>query len=158
MLIQQTWSALYMLENLIKRQKFDLIVELGTNKEGLSKFFCVHNCNYVGYDIKYGAGNDIYSKEVQDEVRGYIEESRKAMIFCDAGRNRVGPIREYSKLLRVGDFILAHDYGRSQWWNYYVPESFLDELPGLGLDTYRQDEFDRMLTFILCMRKVLLKD
>ena len=143
--IQQTWTALYMLEKLITEQKFRIIVELGTGSGALTKFFRNRGLQVRTYDIIEGW--DVFERWVKQNV-SYQIGKKKVMLFCDNG-DKPREIREYTPMLKKGDFILGHDFRRVGG----IPEDFLFEVPKLGLETYRQNEWDSLKTYILCMRK-----
>ena len=145
--IQQTWTALYMLEKLLTEQNFNYIVELGTGKGALTRFLKGRKHYFESYDIKFG--QDVFSKNVKSHVERNIDFFHgNTIIFCDNG-DKPREIREYAPMLKSGDFILGHDFRRVGG----IPEEFIFEVPRLGLETYRQDEWDSMKTYILCMRK-----
>ena len=143
--IQQTWTALYMLEKLIAEQKFGQIIELGTGTGALTRFFGAHRFLTFSYDIKYG--EDVFSEEIKEMITIHLQDfAFGSMVFCDNG-DKPREIQTYAPLLKKGDFILAHDYRRPDG----VPENF--DYESLGLETYRQPEWDSLQTYILCMRK-----
>ena len=147
--IQQTWTALYMLENLIREKNIHYIAELGTGEGALFTYFTETAWYVQTYDKKNGPDEDVFSDYVKKKVSYWIDRySFPAMVFCDNG-DKPREIREYAPMLRSGDFILGHDFGRYGG----IPEDFIFEVPRLGLETYRQDEWDSMKTYILCMRK-----
>jgi hypothetical protein len=53
---------------------------------------------------------DVFSSEAQCIVRDFVEEG-KALIYCDNGKKR-DEFNMYAHLLKPGDYIMAHDYGR----------------------------------------------
>ena len=141
--IQQTWTALFMLEKLITEQKFDIIFELGTGAGGLTRFFFGRCITVMSFDIKNGY--DVFGSAVQLHIFKHSLD-RKTMVFCDNG-DKPREIKEYAPMLKKGDFILGHDYRRPGG----IPEDF--DYESLGLETYNQNDWDRMQTYILCMRK-----
>ena len=144
--VQQTWTALYMLEKLITNQKIEQIFELGTGDGALSLFFGYRDERFWTYDIKNN--QDVFSAKIINEIKFYLKVNwnSKSMVFCDNG-DKPREIRTYAPLLKPGDFILAHDYRRPDG----VPENF--DYKSLGLETYRQPEWDKLKTYILCLRK-----
>ena len=148
--IQQTWTALYMLEKLITEQEIKTIFELGAGNGALTKFFECHTPHFWSFDIKNG--DDVFSYRIKRLVTEInllvlIQPWEKSMIFCDNG-DKPREIRTYAPMLKKGDFILGHDYGRLDG----IPLDF--DYKSLGLETYRQDDWDRMKTYILCCRKI----
>lgn len=104
-------------------KNFDLIIELGYHWGGLTLWFEKNKkkgTKVVGYDItdsyrevpdKRGVDyriGDVFSLEIQDEIREMISKSNRALIFCDAEKGREFEI--YSKIIRPNDVIMVHDY------------------------------------------------
>lgn len=143
--IQQTWSALFMLGKFIEKENINFIVELGTGNGALYKFFR----NYC-YTISYNLPDDIFSDCVLLHIENQVNIHGKSMVFCDDGEDRLRQLKLYSDLLKLGDFILIHDYGRPDGISL---SDVTPILQGKGLIVYRQQEFDDLETFILCLRK-----
>ena len=147
--IKQTWTALYMLEKLITEQKIKFVAELGTGEGALFRYLTETAWYVKTFDKKNDPDENVFSDYVKKKIGYWIPMYKDpAMIFCDDG-DKPREIREYAPMLRKGDFILGHDFRRYGG----IPEEFLFEVPRLGLETYRQDEWDSMKTYILCMRK-----
>jgi len=145
--IMQTWTALYMLEKLITEHDIRYVAELGTGEGALFTYLTETAWYVQTFDKKNDPDEDVFSDYVKKKVAYWIQMYHfPAMVFCDNG-DKPREITEYAPMLRKGDFILGHDYRRPGG----IPENF--DYESLGLETYNQDEWDRMKTYILCMRK-----
>ena len=77
------------------------------------------------YEKLYSAGVDLrienifnydYDRlkdETKEDVVGYIQSPGTTLILCDGG-HKSGEFNELSKYLKVGDYIMAHDYAESR--------------------------------------------
>ena len=110
-----------------------LFVEIGANFCGLaalmvSRTIVIPDFAYLGLEIeagrknanleKYMAGQpgceiiwmDCFDKAVKDVVKEWIDDTDgQAVVFCD-GTNKPKEMRHYHPLLRVGDYLMMHDY------------------------------------------------
>ncbi len=137
--MSQTYSSIYLLEFYIRIHDFEYVVEIGTNKGALSLYLANLACaterfSFETYDISHRALYDrtengvghwldkvcdmsTYSKIFLQDVFSfntvnYIESqmfNRKSLILCDGG-NKAKEVETYSKLLKPGDRIMAHDW------------------------------------------------
>jgi cephalosporin hydroxylase len=146
--IQQTWSALFMLEKIIQEARIQRIVELGTGYGGLTRFFLWH-CPTMSFDIKpkwlHYVEMDCFSSTAQHFAITFMQY-HKSLVFCDDG-DKPKELRTYAALLKRGDHIMVHDYRRPNG----IPEYCEGDLP--DLEFYRQDEFDALKTYILSLRR-----
>ena len=119
--VQQTWTALYCLENFLTAYKPDLIIELGTGCGGLSLFFSLHALTYtfdtgnraelrrlLPYDIRFIKG-DVFDPMYFQEIKILCEEYEKVFLFCDGG-NKLEEFKMYAPVLHGGQVIGVHDY------------------------------------------------
>lgn len=163
--IQQTWSALYLLnELLIQEPSITRIVEIGSLTGGLSLLFGMSLRERKGRvlsldiqnpvkDIQLAAQNfgvefkriNVFSKEAQDEVKEFTKDHR-SLIFCDGGSKK-DELVIYSKIIKPNDIIMAHDL---------LTEVFITDLPDeilLDLELFHQEIFNKFKTYILSFRK-----
>lgn len=166
--IQQTWSALLMLEQVLAdNADITRVLELGTGFGGLTLFFGLHmqerSGKVLSFDIvkkfkpewtKWTVSLPIVFEErnafMQDTVahaRDFIQEGR-ALVFCDDGdKKREFPL--YAGILKTDDLIMAHDWGINL-------EMRMEHLNGRTLsilEFYRQREFNKLQTRILSMKR-----
>jgi len=149
--VKQTWTGLWMLEKFLTEQRFDLIIELGTGSGALTTFFSYHADTW-SFDVederklkgKYHFRQyDIFDSSTQNFISRRSVHLR-TLFFCDNG-DKVREAETYGPLVKRGDFMLVHDY---QGLKGIKPSQIPDYL-----DTYRQDEWDKLGTYILCLRK-----
>lgn len=116
--IQQTWSALFVLETVLTEHKPDLIIELGTGYGALSKFFSLF-APVVTFDvrnlgIKKHPGVTFYHGDIFNQsVSGYIKSliaGKRIFLFCDNG-NKPREFKTFVPMLKPGDVVFVHDYG-----------------------------------------------
>jgi len=89
---------------------------------------------------------NVFASHTVKLVREFIEDEQ-ALIFCDNGnKGREFPL--YAKVLKHGDFIMAHD------WGIEISEGNIDEYTHSILEPYLQDEFDKEETYILSMKRI----
>lgn len=141
--IQQSWSALFMLEKLLTEEKFKTIIELGTGNGALTSFFQQFALTWT-YDIKNG--QDVLDDHLlQSVIKSHIEQGGKTLVFCDNG-NKKREFAIYSQFLKKGDHILIHDYRR--------PDGFQEfKSPPKGFRFFWQKDFDRLSTWICSLWK-----
>ena len=144
--IQQTWSALFMLGKLIEEEEIKIILELGTGKGGLTKFFMNYAPTYT-YDLPL---YDVFSEKAKKEIKHILKWNKNALVFCDDG-DKPRELMTYAPMLKVGDHILVHDYKRPDGVSWSDGER---AKMWFGLIEYRQYEFDELQTYILSLKKV----
>jgi hypothetical protein len=110
-----------------KQIKIGKIIELGTARGGLSvllgMFSLTYGCKYVTYDI-YDSSlyNDLFKRldidfrkkdifECESEISKEIQSEGITILFCDGG-DKAKEFNMFSKYLKPGDLILAHDYAK----------------------------------------------
>jgi len=106
------------------------IIELGTEQGGLSLFLhisCLLNsCHFITYDIEGSSlkYSDVFSKinidarnknifENEEEIAQIIQSKGTTVLLCDNG-NKIREFNTFSRYLKSGDFIFAHDYSKDR--------------------------------------------
>jgi len=122
-LAAQTKKALDIFAGFILNEQFDIIIEIGTHRGGLSEYIHHLNSNFISYDINpefnvskkkdinFRIGNCLVEntmREIEKLVTG-----KKALILCDGGKKDV-EFKIYSKMIESGSFIMAHDYSNDE--------------------------------------------
>mgnify|MGYP003332882905 FL=1 len=127
-------------ESLLKEENFDVIIEIGTSFGGLTQIIddiikennLKHNIHTFDFSHKDYVENQLKERNcfyyIMDEreddfknaVKNLIGTTEKVLLLCDGG-NKIDEFNTYSKLLKVGDVIMAHDYA-------YNEQVFLDEM------------------------------
>lgn len=113
-------------------EKFDTIIEIGTqmggliyliddivkNLEGKSKIytFDIGYRDYVDKECRNRGIDficmDEYSDEFHVKITNLIEYGGRVLLLCDGG-NKIYEFNKYSDTIKVGDFIMVHDYAFS---------------------------------------------
>jgi len=141
--ISQWWDDLLLWECFLNRHKIDALVELGTGSGGMSLFLCVLAAHYgfsfttidiLGHpkldesplarllDID-AYTCDVFSCRAKDIVARLVGSCEKPIaLFCDNGKKR-REVKEYVPILRDGDFVVVHDWGKE-----FRPADVLDEM------------------------------
>ena len=146
--IGQSWFELGALAWLCGRFKIESFVELGMLEGGLSSVLLgrtmfTENFRYLGieYEMRFldlrvrAAGDwferfelweaDAFENETVESIALWIHKSSNpALIYCDNG-DKPRELKTYSKILRHGDLIAAHDFGSE------YNESDIPDLDGL---------------------------
>jgi len=140
----QRIEAFEVIENFIREQTPEKILEIGTAAGGLTAFI-----NHVGKEANNEfemISTDIndrpeYKKIIEDgvtiliedifdwgnetvknsKVLEFLSDTSKKIIFCDGGNKQV-EFKILAKYLNVGDFILAHDYidTHENFMNFFI--------------------------------------
>lgn len=120
-------------EKLLINEKFNTIIEIGTQYGGLTYIISdiiknnnlnsnLYTLDFVHYDwvekeSKIRNFNYINLDERSDEflntVTDLIENGEKTLVLCDGG-NKIEEFNRYSKFLKQNDFIMAHDYSKNE--------------------------------------------
>jgi cephalosporin hydroxylase len=163
--IQQSWSALFMLNRVLDESKdIQRVVELGTGSGGLAIFFGLIMHNRAGkvitidttmpnqatlkdfeyLNIEY-LQVDVFSDKALDHIKDFIKGYR-VLVLCDNGcKKKEFPL--YTNIIKSNDLIMAHD------WLAEIFKEDLDNETMSVLDYYHQDEFDALKTRMLSMIK-----
>lgn len=125
--IAQTWTQLGMVFLDIGKYGITLFIELGTYLGGMSEMLIMRQsvlpeCRYWGFDYDASVlhprmkGNsqitigNVFDAPIIAQISSMINESPGAvMIYCDNG-DKPREMRTYAPLMRVGDYLRAHDY------------------------------------------------
>jgi len=121
--VSQEVKVVKSFENLLSKNKFDIIIEIGTLNGGLTLLLSdLFNGPVVSYDVKEIANE--YRNKVADKsnITLYIEDvfesetivdiltsEKKVLLLCDGG-NKIKEVNMFAKYLKPGDVIMAHDY------------------------------------------------
>jgi hypothetical protein len=132
---QQFHGAYEVFYNFISEVKPKRILEIGTALGGFTTFLKICcdelnlDTNIRSYDVhSYPCYKDIIArgvdirienifsegfKEMDNEVIDYINGDGVTIVLCDGGW-KVGEFNLISKYIKLGDFILAHDYAENR--------------------------------------------
>jgi len=128
---QQSHNAYQVFYDLISEVKPKRILEIGTALGGFTEFLKILsdelnlNINILSYDISerpwynqmVEKGIDvrvenIFNEDwtnVKQEVIDFVQQDGVTIVLCDGGW-KIGEFKIFSKFIKDGDFILAHDY------------------------------------------------
>jgi cephalosporin hydroxylase len=128
---QQSHNAYEIFYDFIKEIKPSRILEIGTAMGGFTEFLTIIinelnlDTKILSYDITerpwyyqmIEKGIDvrvenIFSEDwlsIKKETQDFIQNDGITIVLCDGGW-KVGEFKVLSKLIKIGDFILAHDY------------------------------------------------
>jgi cephalosporin hydroxylase len=138
LIAMQSNLAFEMLDSLLESERFDNVIEIGTAFGGLCLFLYErsqeYNYNFLSFDIadRIGIENlnienrkimDVFCDEAVVLIKDRIKEG-KTLILCDGG-NKIAEFNYFSKLLKSGDFIMAHDYAESsEYFNCNIKDVY----------------------------------
>lgn len=173
---QQSHNAYQVFYDFISEVKPDRILEIGTALGGFTEFLKIIteelnlNTKILSYDISerpwysqmIEKGIDvrvenIFNEDwtgVKQEVVDFVQQEGRTIVLCDGGW-KIGEFKIFSKLIKEGDFILAHDYSiskeiyeteiKDKIWNWCeITESDIEEsVIENNLKFYNQDKFSQ---------------
>ena len=173
---QQSHNAYQVFYDFISEVKPNRILEIGTALGGFTEFLKIItdelnlNTTILSYDISerpwyyqmVEKGIDvrvenIFNEDwdgVKQEVVNFIQQEGVTIVLCDGGW-KIGEFKVLSKLIKEGDYILAHDYSydkityekeiKNKIWNWCeiteqdIEESVIEN----NLISYNQDKFSQ---------------
>lgn len=129
-----TWRNVADVTNfLFENPRVKLFVEIGANFCGfaalmVARTIIIPDFGYLGIEIEAGRKSptleaymarqprckiiwdDCFAEKVKDEVKAWINGTNgHALVWCD-GTDKPKEIRHYHPLLRIGDYLMMHDY------------------------------------------------
>jgi hypothetical protein len=132
---QQNPNAFEVFYNFLNEIKPSRILEIGTSLGGFTSFLNYASkrlnipCNILSYDIyekdwyvdMVNEGIDVrvenvfnhHYTEVKQEVIDFINQDGITLILCDGG-SKIHEFNLLSDYMKVGDFIMAHDYSENE--------------------------------------------
>jgi hypothetical protein len=148
--------------------EFDNIIEIGTYNGGLTSWLYDNknpNAMVVSYDIDGKINHtkrtdidfrveDCFEEKAFNDIISYIQRPGKTLFVCDGG-DKPKEFSIFSKYLKSGDVIIAHDYAKNpEYWKFVTDywqwpyesdtnyDSIKDAVIKNGLEPYRDDEFN----------------
>jgi len=181
---QQSHNVYEIFYDFIKEVKPKRILEIGTALGGFTEFLKIIidelnlNTKILSYDIyerpwysqMLDKGIDVRVENIFNEdwtnvkldVENFIKQDGNSIVLCDGGW-KIGEFKIFSKLIKSGDFILAHDYChdketfekniKNKIWNWLeityedIEQSCIEN----NLKPYRQEIFSNAVW--VCMQK-----
>jgi cephalosporin hydroxylase len=173
---QQSHNVYQVFYDFISEVKPNRILEIGTALGGFTEFLKIIsdelnlNTKILSYDISerpwynqmIEKGIDvrvenIFNEDwsgVKQEVVDFVQQDGITIVLCDGGW-KIGEFKIFSKLIKKGDYILAHDYSfskevyeskiKNKIWNWCeiteqdIEESVIEN----NLISYNQDQFSQ---------------
>jgi cephalosporin hydroxylase len=173
---QQSHNVYQVFYDFISEVKPNRILEIGTALGGFTEFLKIItdelnlNTKILSYDISerewyhqmIEKGIDvrvenIFNEDwsgVKQEVADFVQQEGTTIVLCDGGW-KIGEFKIFSKLIKEGDYILAHDYSYSKEvyeseikdkiWNWCeITEQDIEEsVISNNLKSYNQDKFSQ---------------
>ena len=173
---QQSHNAYQVFYDFISEVKPVRILEIGTALGGFTEFLKIItdelnlNTKILSYDISerpwynqmIEKGIDvrvenIFNEDwsgVKQDVIDFVQQDGLTIVLCDGGW-KIGEFKIFSKLVKDGDYILAHDYSiskeiyeseiKDKIWNWCeITESDIQEsVTENNLKFYNQDKFSQ---------------
>jgi hypothetical protein len=182
--VEQNTNIIFPFNELINRIKPSRVLEIGTfhggltliirdilNENGLSDsdvltydvnhpaFVLAELCKYDVIVKTVNLFNETYSdfrdSNAENELSSFIKNDGVTLVLCDGGSKK-NEFNIISKLLKQGDFIMAHDYAYSQdyfvknikykYWNWCEIENsdIIDSIVANGLHSYMEEDFNKV--------------
>lgn len=189
--IEQNPNIIDAFNTLIEKNKPERILEIGTFHGGLTLImrdlldlnnltesdvltYDIHTPHYLvnqidGIKITSKTKNlfsdnysDFRDHESKNELYQYINQEGVTIVLCDGGR-KIDEFNLIAPMLKVGDFIMAHDYSQSQeyfeknvknkFWNWLeIQDSDINKTcTENNLTPYMKEEFDSVVW--VCKKK-----
>jgi cephalosporin hydroxylase len=173
---QQSHNAYQVFYDFISEVKPKRILEIGTALGGFTEFLKILsdelnlNINILSYDISekpwynqmIEKGIDvrvenIFNEDwsnVKQDVIDFVQQDGITIVLCDGGW-KIGEFKIFSKLIKDGDYILAHDYSydkvtyeneiKNKIWNWCeITESDIESsVIENNLKSYQPDKFSK---------------
>ena len=172
---QQSHFAYEVFYNFIKEVRPNRILEIGTAMGGFTEFLSIIidelklNTSILSYDIAerpwycqmIEKGIDVRVEniftedwsDVNHEVKNYITQEGITIVLCDGGLKK-NEFNILSNFIKVGDFILAHDYAEDitdfekrvngKIWNWFEIQNsdIIESCLRNNLEYYEKDSFE----------------
>lgn len=182
---QQNYNVFQTFHNFLNDIKPERILEIGTSIGGFScflRFTCEKlklNTHILTYDIiefpwykeMISEGIDVRVENIfyenytslKEEVVEFINKDGTTLILCDGG-DKISEFNLLSNYLKVGDFIMAHDYAydhttfnekiHKKIWNWFEisEENIKETCHKNNLVSFNQDVFDDVVW--VCKTKI----
>ena len=175
---QQNHNVYDVFYNFLNKEKPKRILEIGTALGGFTQFlknvsdelklnidilsYDIHRMNWYEDMVKNGLDvrvEDVFINnysEVKQEVVDFIQQDGLTVILCDGG-DKVREFNILSDYMKVGDFIMAHDYAensevfnekiKGKIWNWLEIQDgdIKDACEKNNLESYDKDIFDNVV-------------
>lgn len=173
---QQSHNVYQVFYDFISEVKPVRILEIGTALGGFTEFLKIItdelnlNTKILSYDISERTWynqmiekgidvrvENIFNKDwsgVKQDVVDFVQQDGLTIVLCDGGW-KIGEFKIFSKLIKDGDYILAHDYSiskeiyeseiKNKIWNWCeITENDIDNsVKENNLKSYNQDKFSQ---------------
>lgn len=166
--LSQHEKALPAFEEFLLKEKPKRIIEVGTGGGGLSLFLAeickVIDCEFFTFDIdqkRSGAIGkkirnmgfsaeltNIFDLKTIEKVSKLISKTGRSLVLCDGGK-KIKEINMFSKFLKPGDIIMAHDYfhdkeayRKQKDWGWC--EITNKDVKAKNLDYFYKDHFEKV--------------
>jgi hypothetical protein len=175
---QQTDKVYEVFYNFLNKTKPKRILEIGTALGGFTQFLqwvsneIKHPIDILSYDVvEYTWYKDIIKtgidiriknvfyenyQKVDQEVIDFIQQDGLTLVLCDGG-DKIREFNILSKYIKVGDFIMAHDYSENReifeekvnrkLWNWFEISNndIISSCVENNLEYYDKDTFENVV-------------
>jgi tRNA A58 N-methylase Trm61 len=182
--VEQNANIIYPFDSLIKSIKPSRVLEIGTFHGGLSLIIKdilnenkLNDSDVLTYDINHpeyvidalqkhniviktvNLFSDDYSDfrndDFKNEISSFIRKDGVTLVLCDGGSKK-NEFNIISKLLKQGDFIMAHDYSYSQeyfeqnikhkYWNWCEinNDDIINSINANNLQSFMEEDFNKV--------------
>lgn len=122
-LAAQTTRTAKVFTKFLLEEKFDLVIEIGTDRAGFSELIYSINKNLVSYDISNERNesnkpidfriSNCFSGDTILDIKEEIDKHNKVLILCDGG-DKETEVKLFSLFLKHGSYIMCHDYADNE--------------------------------------------
>jgi cephalosporin hydroxylase len=185
---QQHINAFDVFKKFLNEIKPSRILEIGTagggftlflrdtlNEVGLTdtpiKTFDIYDCNWydqlrnnnIEVNVENIFDHSYFNLEKPEKIVPFIQEEGTTLVLCDGG-HKIGEFNMISNYLKIGDFIMAHDYTcnteyfqeniLNKIWNWCeITDSHIEEsCIKNNLEKYNEEEFQSVVW--TCRKKI----
>lgn len=128
-IVMQSPLSLERVSRFLEDEKIETVIEIGTAFGGFSKFL-YDKCQDIGANfltidlhslesyketagdedfLSCYSGGSCFDEKNYSIIKDMLSDNRKCALFCDGG-DKISEVNTFAKLLKQGDFLLAHDY------------------------------------------------
>ena len=129
---------MYFLDNFLRLNRVDKIIEIGTHYGGLTRFFAMQMYLQHGRNVEHLVTSidiidkkpqklkdfklyipmqffiyDCFAVPIHELIKNMIQQKHRVLLYCDGG-DKDREFNTFAPYLKKGDFIMAHDRGTKE--------------------------------------------